>query len=389
MKQNLFLLYIATFVNILGFGMVFPLLPFYAEHFGAGPGTLGLLSASFAVAQFFASPFIGRLSDRFGRKPIIVLSLLGTALAFLGTGFASSLPLLFLARTFHGIVSAGIFPVCSAYVGDITQKEERVKYMGRLGATFALGFLTGPAVSGLLAPLGIAVPFFAAAILSFLNFVFVLLFLKESLTLRSSIIVFKEGLVNITAMFKALHGETGALFFILFGWAFAISNFEVGLPLFTQDAFSFGSREIGFLFTMNGTAAALIQWFLLPALGKRFSEYAIIPVAVVIMAVGQFLIPYASSVIPYLVLFLLTSTLGGASLRPTINSALSKSTLEGQGTMFGLAFSFESLGRAVGALLAGFFIGGFGISSQFAATSVILLLGLGMFLWTRRRGLKQ
>jgi len=374
-QSNLLFLYLAVFVTIVGFGMVFPLLPFYAQSFGATPVQIGLLAASFSIGQFFASPIIGRISDRFGRKPVLGIALLGTSLSFLIFGLAKSLSWLFISRFLHGICSSGAFPIASAYIGDSTPKEERVKYMGRLTAMLSLGFIVGPAFSGFLSPSNPTLPFFIASIVAFLNSLFIFLFLPESLKEKAEKLIIKEGLVNVKAIIQSLRSEFGILFFLLIAWAFAISNFQVAFPLFAEEKFNFGGSQTGFVFALVGIVAAIVQWVLLPRLVKIFREFPTIALGVFIMAVGQFLIPFSPTIL-LLTGFVAISSFGGSLLRPTANAILSERTLEGQGTTMGLAFSFESLGRIMGPLSAGVLISLFGTHIQFVLTALLLIFGL-------------
>lgn len=386
-QTNLLFLYLAVFVTIAGFGMVFPLLPFYAQSFGATPSQIGFLAASFAIGQFIASPIVGRISDRFGRKPILGIALAGASLSFFIFSQAQSLAWLFFSRTLHGIFSAGVFPIASAYIGDTTAKEERVKHISRLTAIFAFGFIVGPAISGLISPISQTLPFLLASILAGFNALFIFLLLPESLTKRAEKIVLKEGLINIKAIIRGLRNESGVLFFLLFSWAFAISNFQVAFPLFSEAKFNFSGRETGFIFTLTGLITATVQWFLLPRLVKKYREFYILAVGVLIMSIGQLLIPVSGTVI-FLAVFAALSSFGGGLFRPTANAILSKRTLEGQGTTMGLAFSFESLGRMVGPLSAGVLISLFGTQSQFILTGFILIFGLLFLLRNKRTAQK-
>lgn len=379
MRSPLFLLYLAVFVAISGFGMVFPLLPFYAQTFGASPTQIGFLAASFSIAQFLASPLVGRASDRFGRKPILGLALLGTSVSFLIFSLASSLPWLFFSRALHGVFSSGAFPIAAAYIGDVTTKKERVKFMGRLTATFSLGFIVGPALSGFLVEKGYTLPFLTAAAVAFLNSLFIFFFLPESLTQKAEKLILKEGLVNIKAVVHGLRGEFGILFFLLFSWAFAISNFQVALPLFAEEKFVSSASQIALVFTFAGTVGALVQFLILPQITKWFGEHLTVALGTLIMGVAQFLISLSPN-FAFLLFFSSTSTLGGSFLRPTINAILSKETKEGQGTTMGLAFSFESSGRVAGPLLAGILIATLGTQSQFVLTSLILFFGFFLML---------
>lgn len=376
--RNFSLLYLAVFINIVGFGMIIPLLPFYAQSFGASNTQIGLLAVSFSITQFLASPFFGRISDRIGRKPILAISLFGSALSFLFFGLAQSLLWLFILRALHGIFSAGAFPIASAYIGDTTSREERTKYMSRLAAVFALGFVFGPAFSGILSGNNLTLPFFAASIVSAANAIFIWLFLPESLTKKEKGIALKEGLVNIGAMVSAFRGDFGIFFLLLFSWAFALSNLQLAFPLFSQEHFSFMASDNGYFFAFIGTVAAIVQWVILPKISRFFVDSRIMAIGILLAAIGQFLVPWAKTIFG---LYLATAiyTFGSSMLRPVINSILSKETREGQGTTMGLAFSFESLGRIAGPLSAGFLIEVLGTKTQFLVSFVLLTVSLVLF----------
>mgnify|MGYP001574393004 CR=1 FL=1 len=379
MKSQFIFLYLAVFITILGFGMVFPLLPFYAQQFGASPSQIGFLAASFSIGQFFAAPIMGRISDRYGRKPVLIGALLGTSIAFILFGMAKSLTWLFISRTLHGICTSGAFPIASAYIGDTTSKEERMKYMARLTAMLSFGFIVGPAAGGLLSEINWSLPFFTASGVAFLNSIFILIFLPESITQKSERLVIKEGFINIKAVLHGFKGEFGTLFFLLSAWAFAISNFQVALPLFAEEKFHYTQFQNSLIFTVTGTVGAVVQWFILPRFSQKFKEISIAASGTLIMALGQFLISISPSA-RLMIFFASISTMGGSLLRPTINSILSKETKEGQGTTMGLAFSFESLGRVAGPLAAAFLLANFGTQSQFILTSLILVLGFFLIL---------
>lgn len=379
MGRQFFWLYLTVFVNIIGFGMIFPILPLFAEKFHATSFQIGLIAATFSLGQFLFSPFFGRLSDRFGRKPIILSSMIISAISFLMLMGAESLPLIFFARFLSGVSSAANFPVASSYIADITTKENRTKYMGRVSGVFSLGFVVGPVFGGLLGNNGFSTAFLAAAILSLINLIFTFFFLPESITKKAEKLALKEGLLNVKAIYRGLRGDFAVLFLLLSLWAFYISNFQVAIPLFTQGKFGFGVLQNGFFFSLTGTVAAITQWVILPYIVKRIGEVKTIFAAIVLMALGQILAPLGPSVLIFY-LFFIISILGSGLSRPSINALLSKGTREGQGTTMGLAFSFESIGRFVGPLVAGFAIGSFGLSFPFWITAVFLLIGL-FFFW--------
>lgn len=378
MQKKIIWLYITVFINIMGFGMVFPLLPLFAQSFEATPFDIGILAASFSIGQFISAPIFGRLSDRFGRKPILITSIIGSVLAFVMIAFANSLAMIFLSRVVHGIATGGNFPIAQAYIADIVSKEKRTEYMGKVAALFALGFVFGPAIGGFLGSLGFSLAFIAAGAVTLINLILVWMFLPESLTQKAERFVLREGLLNFKAIYSGLRGDFGVLFYLLFSWSFYISNFQVAIPLLTESKFSMGPLENGMFFSVTGLVSAISQWFLLPIIVKKIGELKTILAGILLMIVGQILAPLTASLILFYVFFVI-SVVGSGIKRPTVNAVLSKATKEGQGTTMGLAFSFESLGRVFGPLIAGFTMASFGYSFPFWATVAVLLIGLVLF----------
>lgn len=378
MKKEFFWIYLTVFINIIGFGMVFPLLPFFAETFNASPLQIGLIAATFSIGQFLASPFFGRLSDRFGRKPIIMFSLITSLISFIMLAGVRSLNLIFLARFLNGISSAANFPVAQSYIADITTKEERTKYMGRISGTFSFGFVFGPVFGGVLGSYGFSTAFWSAAVLTSINLAMVFFFLPESIKQKSEKLILKEGFLNLKAIYWGVRGNLKILFFLLSSWAFYISSFQVALPLFTQNKFNFGVLQNGLFLSSTAIIAALTQWVLLPLIVEKIGEIKTIFAGILLMSLGQMIAPLSVNALLFFFLFII-SVMGSGFMRPAINAVLSKSTHEGQGTTMGLAFSFESIGRFIGPLSAGLVIGSFGIFAPFWISSIVLLLGLFVF----------
>lgn len=378
MRKKIIWLYITVFINIVGFGMVFPLLPLFAETFNASAVDIGFLAASFSIAQFFTSPVLGRLSDRFGRKPILILSVIGSVIGFLVLAFAKNIEMIYISRILNGISTAGVFPIAQAYIADITSKEERAKYIGKISGIFALGFVFGPAVGGALGVLGFSQAFFGATAVTFANLILVFFFLPESITQKAEKFVLREGFINVKAIVSGLRGDFGILFFLLFSWAFYISNYQLAIPLFTEHEFHLDTLGNGIFYAVTGLVAAYSQWFILPKFIKKFGDIKTILIGTIFMVIGQLVAPMLSLLAIFFIFFTV-SVFGSGLNRPTINAVLSKRTKEGQGTTMGLAFSFESLGRIAGPILAGFAIGKFGYASPFYLTTVVLFIGLILF----------
>lgn len=374
-KQPLFFLYLTIFVNIVGFGMVFPLLPFYAKEFQASETTIGFLAASFAVGEFFFAPLWGRLSDRFGRKPVILISLLGISFAFAAFAIANSLLWLFISRFLQGVFSSAAFTAASAYVVDMTTKEERISGLSRLGASLATGFIFGPAIGGVLSSINHQLPFFIASALTIFNLISVKIFLKESLKEKEEKLVLKEGFLNIKAMYHGLQGKLGTLFIFIFIWSYALSNNQVAVPLFGTEVLQVSMVLIGIFFSLQGLTSGTVQWFLLSKIVSRFGEHKIALLGLTIMMVSLFLLPFSQAA-AVMAILMIGFSFGSAITRPTIQTLISKYTHEGQGTTMGIASAFESSGRIVGPIIGGGLYSTFGFHSPFAVSAIIILITL-------------
>lgn len=374
-NPHLFFIYLTIFVNILGFGMIFPLLPFYAQHFNASETTIGFLAASFAIAQFFLSPIWGRLSDRFGRKPIIGVALLGLSVSFLIFGLSDNLTWLFISRVLQGTFSAAALPVAQAYISDVTSKDERIRGMGNLGASLAAGFIFGPGIGGILSGIHLSFPFFVASVLAALNFVSVLIFLPESLNKKVEKLTIKEGFFNIKHMYRGLKGELGSFFILVFFWSFAMTNNEVAIPLFGSERLNLSVATIGYFFSVQGLLAVFMQSIFIYKITHFFGEHKTAVLGLFVMAIGLFLVPLSKT--PHLLLiFMILMTVGSSMTRPTLATLVSKETREGQGTTMGIFSSFESLGRVFGPLLGGWLFSTFGFHSPFTISTVLILVTL-------------
>lgn len=369
--KNLFLLYLAIFVNMIGFSMVFPLLPFYAQSFQATPLQIGLLAASHALANFLTSPFLGRISDRFGRRPVLITGLVASVFSMTFMGLANSLATLFLARVVQGIVSSAILPTARAYMGDVTTGNQRIAAMGKLGAAMAAGLLIGPAFSSFLVGLGnIHTPFFGAAGILFINALCVIFFLPESIKEKTQKLIIKEGFLNIFGIFRHLKGEFGILFTILFVWSFAMSNNQVAFPLLENEKFSLGAEGIGYFFTGLAVVSIAVQGYFLPKIVKIFGEKRTLSLGLLVMGASMIFIPITPTITLSIIAFLFMG-LGSNLNRPIAEGIISRETEIGQGTTMGIAQSFESLGRVFGPALAGVLYGT-SISAPFLLSAVML-----------------
>ncbi len=372
-KPKLFFLYFTVFVNIAGFSMIFPLLPFYAKEFNASAFEVGMLAASHALASFLAAPFIGGISDRFGRRPVMLTGIALSSVALLAMGFAQSLAMLFFARIFHGIISTAIIPTARAYMGDVSSSENRVAAMGKIGAALASGQLLGPAISSFIIGLwGIHSPFFVAALVCLLNAFFVGFFLPESLQMKAMKITFGNRLRDLTKLFVHLQGKSGLIFMVLFVWAFALSNLQVSIPLFASDMLNMRAEHIGYFFTALAVISVAVQGYLLPKIVARIGEKRTILIGLGSMSLGLILVPLVPSLY-FLVLSYIFLGFGSALNRPTAEGVISRNSEIGQGSTMGVAQSFESLGRVFGPLIGGF-IYFYSHQLPFIITAVVIIL---------------
>jgi len=363
------ILFLTVFIDLLGFGIIIPLLPFYAESFGASALAVGLLSTSFSLMQFVFSPVWGRLSDRLGRKPIILLGLVGSAGSYFMLALATTLPLVFAARVIGGIAGANI-PTAQAYVADITTPENRAKGMGMIGAAFGLGFIFGPAIGGVLSRVSPSAPMWCASALCLANAAAAWFFLPESRTTPAV----TEHVGRIEAFRRAVGRPAVmtllALYFIV---TTAFSGFEATFALFAARRFGFNGATIGFVFAFIGIVLALVQGVLVERVVNRVGETRLIPVAILVIAVGLGLVPLAWTV-PMLLLAVGIIAAGMGLNSPSLSSMLSRLTAANdQGGVLGLASSLSSLGRVVGPAWGGFLFDRFGMTMPYVSASAMML----------------
>ncbi len=366
----LVVIFVTVFIDLLGFGIIIPLLPFYAESFGASALQIGLLGASFSLMQFLFSPIWGRWSDKIGRKPIILVGLLGSCLSYLTLALATSLPLVFLARVVGGIAGANI-PTAQAYIADVTTPENRARGMGMVGAAFGLGFIFGPAFGGLLSRFGPETPMWFASGLCLANLIAAWYLLPESRTADSS----TRSLGRIDAFRHAMAKPTLllclGLFFLV---TLAFSGFETTFAIFSEARFGFTVSTIGLVFAFIGVVLALVQGVLVHRVVKVVGERRLIPLAIGAIALGIGLVPFAWNV-PSLLGALGVLALGMGFNNPSLTSMVSKlSDPDDQGGMLGLASSLSSLGRAVGPAWGGYLYDAYGMTTPYFSAAAVMFI---------------
>ncbi len=370
----LVIVFVTVFVDLLGFGIIIPLLPFYAESFGASALTIGLLGTSFSLMQFAFSPVWGRWSDKIGRKPIILLGLLGSGLSYVTLALAGSLALLFVARIIGGIAGANI-PTAQAYIADITTPEDRARGMGLLGVAFGLGFIFGPAIGGLLSRISPETPMWCAAALCFANFAAAWFFLPESRVATAS----TKTLGRMEAFRHAMNKPTLllilALYFIV---TMAFSAFEATFALFSEARFGYTTASIGFLFTFIGVILALIQGVLVGRVVKRIGERRLIPLALFLISISIGMLPFVWNV-PTLLVALGVLAVGMGFNSPSLSSMVSQlADVDDQGGTLGLASSLASLGRVVGPAWGGYLYDAYGMTTPYLGAATLMFFAVAV-----------
>jgi DHA1 family tetracycline resistance protein-like MFS transporter len=361
-RSPLVVIFTTVFIDLLGFGIVIPVLPFYAEgtRFNATPRTVGFLFASYSIMQLIFSPVLGRLSDKYGRRPVLLISIIGTAIGFLILGFAKTLWMLFVGRILDGI-SGGNISTAQAYIADITTKEDRAKGMGLIGAAFGLGFIFGPAIGGILSRWGIQVPFLFAAGLCFANAILLYFTLPETVTADHPARVSAAGGRGFSQLLDSL--KQPRLRFILtiyFLFIVAFSIMTTSFSLYTMFRFGYDAQHNGYLFAYVGLIAVIIQGVLIGRLVKRFGELWLVIVGALFFAVSLFSVPFVGPNSGGLLALLIGGgifSLGNSLSTPALNSLASKSVGPAdQGSVLGVTQSVASLARAVGPSIAALLI---------------------------------
>ncbi len=401
-RSPLVILFVTVFLDLLGFGIVIPFLAYYVESFGARASTVGLLMSTFSLAQFLFAPFWGRISDRVGRRPILLIGLAGSVVGYLLFGFAASLAWLFAARMIAGISGATI-PTAQAYIADSTTPANRAKGMGLIGAAFGLGFILGPALGGILSDAAVplanalgegpfanllrhnpyALPSFAAAALAAINFVAAIFWLPESLSADLRTQANQKRLSRLESLRTGLTSEVGLYIaaFALFLTGHAMMESTATLLVAarlgiaqTPEAHAGLVRNIGWLFALIGLVSAIVQGGLVGRLSKQFGERTLLLCGLVCGALGLALTPLCSSWSALLPVFALIS-LGAGLASPTVNALISRSAPpDRQGATLGVAQSAGSLARVLGPVLGGALFQSIAPGASFWAAALLTAL---------------
>ncbi len=358
--KPLIIIFITIFIDLIGFGVAIPVLPEYAKtEFGASPFVIGWLLASYSIMQFVSTPFLGQLSDKYGRRPVLFFSLLGTSVAALITGLSSTLPLLFFGRIFDG-ATGGNISTAQAYIADITTRENRAKGMGLIGAAFGLGFIFGPAIGGILSKFGSHTPFFFVSALAFINAVSLYFFLPESRKFNEREPVEKRGsrFSELAASLKdSRFGIVTLLYFLL---VVAFSIMTTVFVQYTSFRFGYTPEQNGYLFAFIGVLAIILQGGVFARLVERFGETRLVVVGSILLAGSFFAVPFVGPAFGGLTALLIGIaffSIGNSLSSPALTSLASKEAHEeSQGKTLGILQSAASLARAIGPALSAFLL---------------------------------
>jgi len=352
-RKNLLILAFALIVVTLGFGVVMPIVPFYMENLGAGGTELGLLVASYAVMRLIFGPIWGSISDRVGRKPIMMIGVFGYGVTMVLFGLATKLWMLFAARILAGILSSATSPTTMAYISDSTSEEDRGGGMGILGAAAGVGTIIGPAMGGLLAEKVLSLPFFIAGGMSVASVILIAILLPESLPkadrVQSSV---SENPIDLRAWWHALFSPIGIFLVLIFLVTGGMMIFYGVFGLYALERFGYDTSQVGVLFMVLGLLSALGQGLLVGPLTKHFGDMKVIRIGFPLSAIGLILVMLASQY-GTLIAALSFFSLANALLIPAITSQTSKHADVPQGVAMGLSNSFISLGRIFGPILGG------------------------------------
>ncbi len=380
-NKRLFSIILVVFIDLLGFSLILPLLPYYAETFKASETVTGILIASYALMQLIGAPILGRLSDRFGRRPILLLSVAGTFLGFLLLGFANALWMLFASRILDGL-TGGNLSVAQAYISDVTDEKNRSRGLGMIGAAFGLGFIIGPVTGGLLSQWGYAVPAFVAAGISCLNLILIYSWLPESLTEeKRNQMTGKRPPITLKALLVALQRPfTGSILITRFFFGLVFAIFQTIFSLYALTKFNLTARDTGFVLTYVGVLSVIVQGFLVGRLTSQFREDLLITVCVVLMGISLLGWALAPSLL-WIYIIMTPTALSGGLLNTLLSSTLTKAVAPQEiGGILGISAAVESATRVIAPILGSVLLQQIGTWAP-GVFGTIIMVGVSLFVF--------
>lgn len=353
-NRDLYILYLVLFLTMAGFGVLFPVMPLIVLEFEASSLHMGLLISVYAFCQFISAPFWGNVSDRYGRKPVLILGIFGFSVSFILMGIAPNIELFIASRALGGLLSAATLPTAQAYAADSTSLDDRASALARLGAATGAGFMVGPILGGILAVIGLRFPFYATAAMALMTGVIASIALKEP-TRRAG--TAKPGqaqrrLSSFQALRYASASPHAILFWLAFVITYAASTQFSMVGLFLADYFGGGAAMTGTVFAIMGISSTVIQGLVVERLIRRYGEERTIILGLIVGAISFSLLAVSPNHIWAMVVVVGTAS-AMSLIRPTIASSISRRASFGMGITMGMQSAFDSLGRVVGPLIAG------------------------------------
>ena len=390
------IIFLTILIDSIGYGLIIPLLPFYAESLNVGSTALGILIASFAFMQFLFSPVLGRVSDKIGRKPVLVISLIISIGSLLVFAFATSFLILLFSRILAGLATEG--SVAKAYIVDVSDKKDRVSSLGKAGAAHGVGYIIGPAIGGLLSGFGYTVAGLVAVVITLVNLCFVLLFLPESMKDKKGLNLVKSGksvLGSVSSVFGALKKDSiknygksildlfkkpgvGIILSISMLVTLSFSTLPVIIPYLGIAFFGFGASEVSYFFIYLGVIQIVLQGLVIGKLAKRFNEIILLIVGPLLMGLGMILMPSIANILVF-ALAMAVLALSTGIVRTVVPSLITKFTPENQrGSVLGLTTSIESISAVPGSLIGGILFEYGGLAAPFLTNALLLFLSFGL-----------
>jgi len=355
-NKNIIILFVSIIIAMLGYGMAYTVLPFFIEKMGGWGAEFGTLLFLFGLMQLLFAPVWGKVSDKYGRKPILIIGMVGLGSAMVFFGFATEIWMLYAAQIASGILSSAMLPVSMAYISDSSDEETRSSAMGKIGAAAGLGIIVGPGFAGFLAGISLPLPFFVAAGFCLLTCFTILVMLPESLPKESrSEVIEKITLLEVKGVWRALSTPIAMALVIAFAINFGKSNFTGAYALYAAGRFGFGAEEVGSVLMVTGLIYAVAQGVLVGPLTRRMGEGGVIKMSLIGSALGFLAMLLAVDYISMLVTVGLFNIFN-ALLKPSTMALISKKATITQGSAMGVAEAYMSLGRMVGPLWAGYML---------------------------------
>ncbi len=386
-NKNTLIIALIALVNMLGYGIIIPILYAYSKKFGLSDFQNGLLFSLYSICQFISTPIIGRLSDKYGRRPLLLVSIIGTAISFLVMAFAPSAIFLFIARALDGL-TAGNIPVAFAVISDSTKPHERAKAFGLIGAAFNFGFVFGPAISAFTVGLGVALPFLIAFAITMVAVVITALYLPETNQHMGE--VQKSKLFDLKQLWRTMfEPNVGPTFVIsfLFYLAFACA-LVYGFQPFTLNVLKISESQNALLFTLFGAIGLVAQTFLVERISKKLGMKKAFSIGILFTAVSFFLMFLSQSIVPFLVAIVILALFNSIvqTLIPTILSQ--EADAKSQGSIMGLSTSYQSIGFIIGPIMGGF-IASIAIPWTFFVGAVLVMICFFISPKVLRPGIKK